>query len=251
MRNFSAPGARMKRSRTVVSQITTTISRQRAIRPCSSGGQSKSRKAPSEPSANAATQPRPNASLRPTAPSRVCDGVEPHRDQPLAEARGQAPVEPLDRDAECQEHRDRQQRGPDTLTRNLGVEQRRRPAPAAPAPAARPRARPGCGGAPPSPAWSCRLVGACWRRRCWRRPCPDASSHCRTSGSSISARSARTLSGGTSPPAGAWAATAPMARASSSPANIAMMDARTGIGLDPRAARASCAAAGVVYQRDR
>ena len=70
MRNFSAPGARMKRSKTVVSQTTTTTRRQRAIRPCSKGVQSNSRNAPSEPTAKAATHPSPNASRRPTAPSR-------------------------------------------------------------------------------------------------------------------------------------------------------------------------------------
>ena len=99
MRNLSAPGARMNRSRTVVSQTTTTTSRQRAIRPCSSGGQSNSRKAPSEPSAKAADPAQAEGEPAPDGAQPRLHRVQRHRDQPVAEARRRAPIEPLDAEA--------------------------------------------------------------------------------------------------------------------------------------------------------
>ena len=48
------------------------------IRACSSGGQSNSRKAPSEPSANEAAQPRPNGEPQPDRAQPLLDRVQRH-----------------------------------------------------------------------------------------------------------------------------------------------------------------------------
>ena len=97
MRKRSAPGARMKRSSTLVSHTTTSTTSTRAIRSCSSGVQSNSRKASEraqrergDPSQAEGEPPADRAQPR-------LDGVQLHRDQPLAKAGGHVPVGAHDR----------------------------------------------------------------------------------------------------------------------------------------------------------
>ena len=101
------------------------------------------------------------------------DRVERHRDQALAKARGRPPVEPLDQDAQAQEHRHQQQRGPDALLGDLGVEQPARPAPARAAPS-------GIAASEARMCWRTAIAGAvmsaeipelCLVSRSWRRRC--------------------------------------------------------------------------------
>ena len=204
------------------------------------------------------TQPRPNASRRPTAPQPRLHGVEPHRDQPLAEARGQAPVEPLDRDAEARNTAISSSADQTPCPAISSWSSAADPAPARAGTSGHGRergqdvvahrhhrhghVRSQSGAAVAAGAGGAGLLHA---RRATAR----------TSGSSISARSSsRTLSGGSlrRQPAPARRHGADGAGRASATANIASGRTHRRHRIEfPAHARASCAAAGVVYQRDR
>ena len=197
MRKRSAPGARMNRSSTEVSHTTITTRSTRAIRPCSSGGQSNRRKAPSDPTANEPIQPSPNASRRPTALSRAstvssCIAIRRWRNPVVARQKSRSTRMPRPRNIATSMRVDSTPRSAISAYRTRQARVSSGSAVGIAASEARMCWRTAIAGA----VMSAEIPELCLVTGAGARACSRSPSHVRTSGSSMSESNSRTLAGG-------------------------------------------------------